>query len=114
MARQFFRPAAGVAIVILFVLLVVQFALVGSENGTIREPSQSRAVSQASDLYPNILFIMADDHTSQGIGAYGGYLAKLNPTPTIDTLAREGVLMENVFCTNSIFVPSRASLGPRT
>ena len=33
---------------------------------------------------PNILFIMSDDHTTQGIGAYGGRLAKFNPTPTID------------------------------
>jgi arylsulfatase A-like enzyme len=59
---------------------------------------------------PNILFIMADDHTSQGIGAYGGRLAKLDPTPTIDTLAKEGMLMENVFCTNSICTPSRANI----
>ena len=41
---------------------------------------------------PNILFIMSDDHTSQAIGAYGSRLAKLNPTPTIDRLAKEGIL----------------------
>ena len=28
---------------------------------------------------PNIIFIMADDHTTQAIGAYGSRLAKLNP-----------------------------------
>ncbi len=44
---------------------------------------------------PNILFIMADDHCSQAIGAYGGRLAGLNPTPTIDTLARDGMLFSN-------------------
>lgn len=59
---------------------------------------------------PNILFIMSDDHTSQAIGAYGGRLAKLNPTPTVDRLAREGMLFENVFCTNSICTPSRANI----
>ena len=37
---------------------------------------------------PNVLFIMSDDHTSQAIGAYGSRLAKLNPTPTIDRLAK--------------------------
>ena len=37
---------------------------------------------------PNIIFIMSDDHTSQAIGAYGSRLAKLNPTPVIDTLAK--------------------------
>jgi len=59
---------------------------------------------------PNILYIMSDDHTSQAIGAYGGLLAKLNPTPVIDTLARDGMLMHNVFCNNSICTPSRASI----
>lgn len=57
---------------------------------------------------PNIIYIMADDHTSQAIGAYGGRLAKLNPTPTLDKLAAEGMLFENCFVTNSICTPSRA------
>lgn len=59
---------------------------------------------------PNIIFIMSDDHTTQGIGAYGSRLADLNPTPTIDRLAKEGMLFESVFCTNSICTPSRASI----
>ncbi len=57
---------------------------------------------------PNILYIMSDDHTSQAVGAYGGRLAKLNPTPTIDRLAKEGMRFDNVYCTNSICTPSRA------
>ena len=57
---------------------------------------------------PNVLYIMSDDHTAHAIGAYGGRLAKLNPTPTIDRLAKEGMRFENVFCTNSICTPSRA------
>ncbi|MGB2128087.1 MAG: sulfatase family protein [Flavicella sp.] len=59
---------------------------------------------------PNIIYIMADDHTTQGIGVYGSRLAKLNPTPTIDRIANEGILLENVFCTNSICTPSRATI----
>ena len=59
---------------------------------------------------PNILFIMSDDHCAQAVGAYGGRLAKLNPTPTIDRLAREGMLFENCFVTNSICTPSRACI----
>ncbi|WP_425433136.1 sulfatase family protein [Flavobacterium faecale] len=59
---------------------------------------------------PNILYIMADDHTTQAIGAYGSRLAKLNPTPTIDRLAKEGILFKNAFCTNGICTPSRASI----
>ncbi|MEM7457211.1 MAG: sulfatase [Planctomycetota bacterium] len=60
------------------------------------------------DEKPNILFIMSDDHTSQAVGAYGSRLAGLNVTPTLDRLAREGMVFENVFCTNAICTPSRA------
>ena len=59
---------------------------------------------------PNILFIMSDDHAAHAIGAYGGRLAALNPTPTLDRLAAEGVRFTNAFCTNSICTPSRATL----
>lgn len=59
---------------------------------------------------PNILFIMSDDHTSQAFGVYGSRLAKLNPTPSMDRIAKEGMLFENAFCTNSICTPSRASV----
>jgi len=59
---------------------------------------------------PNILFIMSDDHTSQGIGCYGGRLQALDPTPNLDALAAQGMLFENAFCSNSICTPSRASV----
>jgi N-acetylglucosamine-6-sulfatase len=68
----------------------------------------SCAAAQARQ--PNILFVMSDDHTAQAIGAYGMRLAGLNPTPTIDRLAREGMLFNNTFCTNSICTPSRANI----
>jgi arylsulfatase A-like enzyme len=57
---------------------------------------------------PNIIFVFSDDHAFQAIGAYGGRLAALNPTPNIDRLAREGMLFESAFVTNSICAPSRA------
>ncbi|MEQ8836394.1 MAG: sulfatase-like hydrolase/transferase, partial [Lacipirellulaceae bacterium] len=59
---------------------------------------------------PNILYIMSDDHAAHAIGAYGGRLSQLDPTPNIDRLAKEGVLLRNCFCTNSICVPSRATI----
>ncbi len=59
---------------------------------------------------PNILFIMADDHAASAIGAYGSMLAQFNPTPAIDKLAEEGVVLENAFCINSICVPSRGTI----
>ncbi len=59
---------------------------------------------------PNILFIMSDDHTAQAVGVYATLLKDLDPTPTIDSLAREGIVFDNAFCTNSICTPSRASI----
>ena len=59
---------------------------------------------------PNILYIMSDDHAAHAISAYKSRLAKIAPTPNIDRLANEGILFENCFCTNSICVPSRATI----
>lgn len=59
---------------------------------------------------PNILFIMSDDHTSQAWGVYGGALAEVAKTPNIRRLAEEGMVLDNVFCTNSICTPSRATI----
>ena len=73
------------------------------------KPAAKRPSRPAGDR-PNILFIMSDDHAAHAIGAYGGRLARLNPTPVIDTLARDGVLLENAFVTNSICTPSRACI----
>jgi arylsulfatase A-like enzyme len=56
---------------------------------------------------PNILFIMTDDHAAHAIGAYG---SRVNKTPHLDRLAREGALFTNVFATNSICTPSRAAI----
>ena len=59
---------------------------------------------------PNILFIMSDDHTTQAVSAYRSRLAEIAPTPTIDRLAKEGILFENALCTNAICTPSRACI----
>ena len=67
-------------------------------------------VGRAADQRPNILFIMSDDHTAQAVGAYATVLKDLNPTPTIDTLAAEGMTFDNAFCTNAICTPSRACI----
>ena len=59
---------------------------------------------------PNILFIMSDDHCERAIGVYNSRLSVLNPTPNIDEFAKEGMIFDNVFCTNSICTPSRATI----
>ena len=59
---------------------------------------------------PNIIYIMSDDHTTQAFGIYGSRLAGLDPTPTLDALANEGMIFDNCFVNNSICVPSRAAI----
>ncbi|MBE7501334.1 MAG: sulfatase [Verrucomicrobiales bacterium] len=66
------------------------------------------APARAADAArPNILFIFSDDHAEHAITAYG---SKVNQTPHIDRLAREGVRFSNSFVVNSICTPSRATL----
>ena len=67
-------------------------------------------VALAKDNWPNILFILSDDHTTQAFGCYGSRLAGLNPTPVLDELAANGARFDQVFCNNSICTPSRASI----
>jgi arylsulfatase A-like enzyme/lysophospholipase L1-like esterase len=62
---------------------------------------------QGAPQRPNILFVFSDDHAVQAIGAYG---SKINQTPHLDRLAREGMLFHHSFCANSICGPSRASV----
>jgi len=70
----------------------------------------SIVVGRTADQRPNILFIMSDDHTAQAVGAYATVLKDLDPTPTIDSLAAEGMTFDNAFCTNAICTPSRACI----
>ncbi len=56
---------------------------------------------------PNIIFIMSDDHAAHAISSYG---SKVNQTPQLDRLAKNGTRFANAFVTNSICTPSRATL----
>lgn len=59
------------------------------------------------DKRPNILIIFSDDHALNAISAYGSPYIK---TPNIDRIAHEGALYQNMFCSNSLCAPSRATL----
>ena len=67
----------------------------------------SAAAQPAPAQRPNIVFIMTDDHAAHAISAYG---SKVNQTPHLDRLAKEGALFTSVFATNSICTPSRAAI----
>ena len=74
--------------------------------GVLAPPTPLLAQAQRGNR-PNILFIMTDDHAAHAISAYG---SRINKTPNLDRLAKEGVLLTNVFATNSICTPSRAAI----
>jgi arylsulfatase A-like enzyme len=69
--------------------------------------SRPLGAQAARTARPNILFIMTDDHAAHAIGAYG---SRVNKTPNLDRLAREGARLNSVFATNSICTPSRATI----
>ncbi len=71
----------------------------------------NRAVSvRLAGRRPNILYIMADDHSAAAIKCYAGRLAPVINTPAIDRIAAGGIRLNNCFCTNSICTPSRAAI----
>jgi len=69
-------------------------------------PALTRAAFAAQQR-PSILFIMTDDHAAHALSCYG---SRLNKTPNLDRIAREGMLFRNCFVTNSLCGPSRATL----
>ena len=71
---------------------------------------QKPSAAGVSRYKPNILFIMADDHAANAISCYGSRLYKVARTPNIDRIGAEGMRLTNCFCTNSICVPSRATI----
>ena len=83
---------------------IVLFLLLALTLGMACTPG----IERAQDGRPNILFVFSDDHAAHAIGAYGGPLAGVAPTPNLDRLAGEGMLFRNAFVTNSICAPSRA------
>lgn len=70
-----------------------------------QDTGNEAAVVRDEAAPPNILFIMTDDHAAHSISAYG---SKINQTPNMDRLAREGMLFNNCFVTNSLCGPCRA------
>jgi len=85
---------------------------IGAIGGVIPLIAQSdkQSFSAEEAKRPNILFILSDDHTSQAWGIYGGILSNYVKNDNIRRLAKEGCVLDNAFCTNSISVPSRASV----
>jgi len=76
------------------VLAALVFVFVGSAGGA------------APSARPNILFIVVDDLRPE-LGCYGATQAK---TPSIDRLAKQGVVFTSAYCQQPLCNPTRASL----
>ena len=78
----------------LFVLLIAMSVSCGAS-----------AVLAADAGRPNIIFIFTDDHCQQSLSAYG---SKVNVTPNMDRIAKEGMRFDYCLVTNAICGPARA------
>ncbi|MBI9015803.1 MAG: sulfatase-like hydrolase/transferase [Phycisphaerae bacterium] len=85
-----------------------QFLKISSASMAAMSLGGCAALGKAvSKKKPNIVFIFSDDHAVQTISAYG---SKVNTTPNIDRIAKNGVALDRFFCCNSICAPSRAAI----
>ena len=94
----FFKNKFSVLGVLLFALTIVTSC-----------SSEERKTKEKVDK-PNIIFIMADDMAQSAISAYGGIYKDVAPTPNMDKLADEGMIFNNMLCTNAICGPSRSGI----
>ncbi|MES2696985.1 MAG: sulfatase-like hydrolase/transferase, partial [Verrucomicrobiota bacterium] len=65
------------------------------------------SAASSTAVRPNILLIVADDHGTDAIGAYGNPVIK---TPALDALAADGTRFTHAFCTTASCSPSRSVL----
>jgi arylsulfatase A-like enzyme len=65
------------------------------------------STAKAADGRPNIVFIFTDDHAPHALSCYG---SKINQTPHLDRIAREGVRFDRCYVGNALCGPSRATI----
>src|SRR5699024_4140712 len=65
---------------------------------------------ESADDRPNILFIMADDHTAQALLLYRSVLDSVVQAPNLSRLQDEEAKLTRVLATNYICTPSRATI----
>ena len=80
--------------ILIFALLAIGFLT----SAKTFEPEQSSKL--------NIVFIAIEDFSPKHFGCYGGKAI----TPSIDALAKEGVIFKNAFCQAPVCNPSRTAL----
>ena len=96
--------------VAVLIMMSAVMHLLGPADAVQAKEKNNLGGTKSSAQRPNILFLFSDDHAIKSISAYGGPLADVAPTPSIDQLARQGAVFLNSFCANSICGPSRATI----
>lgn len=81
------------------VLALAACAAVACAGGTPEAPAARRP--------PNLLVVMADDHSADVYGAYGNARVA---TPNLDALAAEGIRFDRAYANQPVCTPSRQSL----
>src|SRR5574341_1697528 len=69
--------------------------------------SPQRSSAQLSNIRPNVLLVLSDDHSAAHVGAYGNPDIK---TPNLDKFAAQGMRFERAYVAAPQCVPSRAAL----
>lgn len=77
--------------------------MLGGAAGLAAAAAQGALADPVTGARPNILWIVSEDNNPY-VGAYGDKLAH---TPTIDGLARKGLLFRNVYSNAPVCAPSR-------
>ena len=70
-------------------------------------PSLGLGAESRQQSRPNIIFILSDDHAVGAISAYG---SRINQTPNLDRLAKEGMRFTQALGVQSLCAPARANL----
>ncbi|MEJ6010793.1 arylsulfatase [Novosphingobium aquae] len=74
---------------------------------TLSGPALAKPAESLAGSRPNVLFILADDLGYGDIGAFG---QRIVPTPNLDRLAKQGLLLTQHYAGSTVCAPSRASL----
>ncbi|MBT6007448.1 MAG: sulfatase-like hydrolase/transferase, partial [Prolixibacteraceae bacterium] len=65
-----------------------------------------KVTTDDSEIKPNILVLMSDNHYSEHLGCYGDKTVK---SPAIDKIAENGVRFTNAFCASPSCTPARGA-----
>lgn len=95
-----------IAITIIVLLASFNVALAQEKNASPHPRPHSQG-EKGVGKRPNVVFLLADDLRWNVLGCTGDKNAK---TPSLDALAKRGVLFKNAFVTTSICAVSRASI----